>query len=296
MALSFRTFNDLNVLIANSLDRIGALKFDAIIGIPRSGSIPASLIATHMQRPVADLNYFLETGQACGRSGTFSNEPIRRILLVDDTVNKGRAMNRAVQLIKTKRPKVEIIRFAVWGPYQLDDPKSVVDVWLQDLKGPRVFQWNLWKHIRGPRWFYDMDGVLCRDPRKDENDDGSKYLEFIKTAEPLFLPTRPIGHIVTARLEKYRQPTVEWLKRHGVEFQSLSMMQHSTKAERMAAGNRGGWKALIVNAMDTGEFKKELFIESSPKQAGIIARETGLQVFCTSTQTVFRPDQTKEQP
>ncbi len=59
------------------------------------------------------------------------------------------------------------------------------------------------------------------------------------------------------------------------------MMQFKTKAERMAHGGRGQWKAGIVKQIGA-----EFFIESCPKQAGIIAREAGVPVWCVGTQAL----------
>ena len=69
----------------------------------------------------------------------------------------------------------------------------------------------------------------------------------------------------------------------GVEFEALHMMPFPTKADRMAAmkanGGRGGWKARKAR-----EIGVEMFVESCPKQAAIIAREAQIPVFCTATQ------------
>lgn len=274
--LNIRSVADLSRAIATNLHRIDRSKFDIIVGIPRSGMIPASIIATSLQLPLADIHGFRE-GIASGPSGA-RVAPGRRVLLVDDSCNKGRAMARAVATIRGQAK--QITRLCVYGPYQVD-PKDVIDIALEDCHGPRIFGWNLWKHIRLPRWGFDFDGVFCRDPEKAENDDGPRYGEFLNGAEPLFLPKRPIGHIVTGRLEKYRAETEDWLRRHGVQFEGLHMMPFATKAERMAAGNRGGWKAGVVR-----ELGVEMFIESCPKQAGIIAREAGVPVWCTRTQSL----------
>ena len=59
----------------------------------------------------------------------------------------------------------------------------------------------------------DFDGVLCRDPTEEENDDGDKYRYFIANVEPIFKPSVEIGWIVTSRLEKYRDLTENWLKK-----------------------------------------------------------------------------------
>lgn len=272
--LNVRSVTDLNRAIVANLHRIDRSKFDAVVGIPRSGMIPASLIATHLQLPLADQSVF--AGMARGRSGKAVGG-VRRILLVDDSCNKGSAMAKAVAALPSG---LKVTRLVVFGPYR-EECRQAVDLWFEDCPGPRVFQWNMAKHIRLERWAIDFDGVLCRDPTKEENDDGPRYERFLERAEPLFLPQRPVGHIVTARLEKYRGLTEAWLARHNVAFGGLHMMPYATKAERMAAGGRGQWKAGIVKNLGV-----EFFIESDPKQAGIIARGTGLPVWCFRTQAL----------
>lgn len=271
--LNVRSVADLNRAIVANLHRIDRAAFDVVVGIPRSGMIPSSLLATHLQMPLSDVETFAR-GQAFGRSGALL-EAGARVLLVDDTSNRGGAMARAVARIKSRAST--ITRCAVYGPYR--DDFSIIDLFFEECPGPRAFQWNMWKHRRLARWGFDLDGVISRDPTKDENDDGESYLRFMREAEPVFLPARPIGHIVTCRLEKYREATLAQLKRYGVQCEGLHMMPYASKAERMAAGGRGQWKAGIVKALAV-----EFFIESDPKQAGIIAREAGIPVWCTKTQ------------
>ena len=276
-----RTVADMAATIACNLHRIDRNAYDCIVGIPRSGMLPASIIATSLQMPLASIDGY-RAGIVHGRSGR-PERAGRRILLVDDSCNKGRAMARAVAML----PKgTQYDRLAVYGPYQLEHPETACDIWFEIVRGPRVFAWNMMKHIRLTRWAFDMDGVLCRDPAKGENDDGRAYLKFIAEAEPMFLPQRPIGHIVTSRLERYRKPTMAWLARHGVEYASLTMLDLPDKRARMSAmkvdGGRGGWKAREAIRLGV-----EMMIESCPKQSAIIARTAGIPVFCTRTQGVF---------
>ena len=277
VSLNVRSFVDLNMAIVRNLHRIDRDSFDIVVGIPRSGLLVATLLATHMQKPLADVEGYV-TGQSYRRYNIRVSG--NRVLLVDDSSNKGRAMDWAVKRVKKRA--ASITRLVVYGPYQVVNPKEICDIWLEDCKGPRIFQWNMWKHIRLPRWSFDLDGVFCRDPTNEENDDGPKYQEFINTVRPLFIPERPIGHIITGRLEKYRDSTDKWLKKHGISYRAMHMMPFETKAERMAVGGRGHWKAKILT-----ELGSEFFIESNPKQAEIISRLSGRPVWCTSTQSVF---------
>ena len=277
--LNVRSVADLNRQIMDNLHRLDRSQFDIVCGIPRSGMLPATILATQLQLPLATVES-LTRGIVYGRSGERQTVTRPRVLLVDDTVNHGRAMAQAVKAIG---PLHKITRFCVFGPYR--GVPGLVDIYCETVQGPRAFEWNMQKHRRLPRWGFDFDGVLCRDPTKAENDDGPRYLRFLEQAEPLFLPKRPIGHIVTGRAEKYRPQTEDWLRRHGVEFQEMHMTPFHTKAERMDAmkfeGGRGGWKAGIVK-----ELGVEMFVESCPKQAGIIAREAGVPVWCTRTQAL----------
>lgn len=275
--LNFRSVADLNRQINLNLHRLDRSRFDLVVGIPRSGMLPATILATQLQLPLATVESFGSRGIVYGRSGERQSMTSARVLLVDDTVNHGRAMANAVKAVH--RHASQITRFCVFGPYR--GIEGLVDIFCETVRGPRAFEWNWAKHRRLARWGFDMDGALCRDPTKEENDDGSRYIQFMREAEPVWLPKRPIGHVVTCRLEKYRSETEGWLRRHGIEFQALHMMPFASKAERMAHGGRGAWKAGVVREIGT-----EFFIESCPKQAGIIAREAGIPVWCTRTQSL----------
>jgi orotate phosphoribosyltransferase len=118
-------------------------------------------------------------------------------------------------------------------------------------------------------------------------------MKFIRTAEVKFKPTQRIGYIVTARLEKYREETEAWLKRHGIDHGGLHMIDLPTKAARMEKGNRASFKAeryaaLTVQLREDGRDKPtELFVESNHGQARKISEITGKAVWCTDTQTFY---------
>jgi orotate phosphoribosyltransferase len=124
----------------------------------------------------------------------------------------------------------------------------------------------------------DIDGVLCRDPTEEENDDGPMYEDFLVNAEPLLIPSAPVGWLVTCRLEKYRDLTEQWLANHGVIYRELIMMDLPSKAARIAAGSHARFKAEVY-----ANTNAKLFIESSAWQAYEIANRTGKPVFCLET-------------
>jgi len=131
----------------------------------------------------------------------------------------------------------------------------------------------------------DIDGVLCRDPSPDENDDGERYKLFLSEVEPLFVPRQRVKYLVTNRLEKYRADTVAWLSKYEVRYDHLVMMDLATKEERVRTGNHAAQKAQVYVKSETA-----LFIESSLSQARAIASMSGKPVLCIENWSLVTPD------
>jgi len=170
--------------------------------------------------------------------------------------------------------------------YVSPESAALVDFYFAVCPNPRIFEWNLMHHQMLQSACVDLDGVLCCDPTPADNDDGIRYLEFVRNAKPLFIPTAPVGHVVTCRLEKYRAETVAWLARHNVRYNRLVMMQYATAAERVKAGRHAEYKAEVCRSANAS-----LFIESDQRQAGEIARLANVDVFCVGTRSMVRPSE-----
>lgn len=125
---------------------------------------------------------------------------------------------------------------------------------------------------------FDIDGVLCRDPAVDEDDGGERYATFLRTAEPLLVPTAPVDRIVTSRLERDRAVTEAWLAAHGVRHRRLEMLDLPTHEARLRP-----WVAERHKATALAASRARLFVESDPKQAKRIAALTGRAVLCLTT-------------
>ena len=124
----------------------------------------------------------------------------------------------------------------------------------------------------------DIDGVLCRDPTTQENDDGQQYISFLQSAERIFTPQRPVGYLVTSRLEKYRPETEQWLRRHNMQYKQLFMLDLPTREARIKMKAHAEFKSEVYSKTNA-----QLFIESSYRQAREIALRTGKPVLCLET-------------
>jgi orotate phosphoribosyltransferase len=164
---------------------------------------------------------------------------------------------------------------------------DMVDYFCEVLPTPRVFEWNIIHTAIAKDFCFDIDGVLCRDPTSEENDDGPRYEQFIKSVKPMLVPSHEVGWLVTCRLEKYRRMTEAWLAKHNIAYRELVMMDYPTKEARMAAGTYAPFKADVYRR--TGA---KLFIESSPRLTEQIAELSGQPVFCAATREMVYPGST----
>jgi uncharacterized HAD superfamily protein/orotate phosphoribosyltransferase len=261
---------------------------DLVVGIPRSGMIPAYLIGLFLNRLVVDLETFLNDGPAPGhgarRIGAEIASPLdaRHVLLVDDSLASGASMKACIGRIGASRFAGRVTSCAV-----VVEPSMAarVDLHFVQMPQPRVFEWNAFHHPYVEMSCFDLDGLLCADPTPQENDDGSRYRAFLRSTPPLFRPTRRIGHIVSARLEKYRPETEAWLAAHGIGYGALHLIDLPSRAERMRLGTHHRHKARVFR-----ESGSVLFYESDPDQAQEIARLAGKPVLCVADMDLRLPD------
>lgn len=274
--MNYRTFTDLNQAILKGLPKVPR-DIDLIVGIPRSGMMPANLLALYLNKPYTDIHSFINGHiyTAGERAQFFEAKGHRKILVVDDSVASGGALKKSKQLLTGSSKEYEYLFCAV---YVAPGKEQTVDISFETVPLPRYFQWNIFNHTDLEKSCFDIDGVLCVDPTPEQNDDGPRYLDFIINAPPLFIPGSRIGALVTSRLEKYRPETEAWLAQQGIKYNKLIMLDLPDKEARMRANNHATFKAETYRS---GIYK--LFIESSLSQAHDINRLTGKPVFCTET-------------
>lgn len=273
--MNYRNITDLNNIILKRLNIIPR-DFDLIVGVPRSGMLPANLLSLYLNRPYTDIHSFLNGHiyKAGARSQFFDISEFKKILVVDDSIASGSAMVEVKESLKHLESKFDIKYCAV---YIIPGKEKMVDYFFEIVPLPRYFQWNILNHTTLEKACFDIDGVLCADPMPEQNDDGPKYIDFILNAPPLFIPGSKIGTIVTSRLEKYRKETETWLKANNIKYNDLVMLDLPDMAARQRANNHGDHKAKAYMAKPY-----VLFIESEYHQAVEINRLSKKPVLCTA--------------
>lgn len=284
--MNFKTFADLNSTIFSHIHELPK-DIDLVAGIPRSGLLAANIIALYLNLPLTDINSLAE-GRMLPASTTHrqrdgwiaSPSEARKILVVDDSIYSGSSLNSARDKLKGTEFSGRSVFMAV---YALKESRELADVFFEVVDGPRMFEWNYLHHMGLGTACFDIDGVLCPDPTEEQNDDGEKYISFIRNAAARFVPTYEIGCLVTTRLEKYRADTEYWLKKNNIRYKNLIMMDFATKEERIRSGSHGRFKAEHYRRIKDAD----IFIESNAGQAEEIAELSGKLVFCTDTHKVY---------
>ena len=280
--INYRSVEDLNRVIKNNLHTIPEVC--AIVGIPRSGMLPATLLALYLGKPVIMADQLFTGGQVWDLTNRFkisvSATKDKPLLVIDDSCDSGNAMALVKDRINTFIKNGKFLYSAV---YVTEKGKNHVDFYFEQVEQPRVFEWNILDHNILTKACVDLDGVLCRDPTDEENDDGERYRAFLRDAEVKFVPHYEINSIVSCRLEKYRPETEIWLKRHGIKYKNLFLLNVPDAKTRQLLGAYSQYKADIYKALDT-----QLFIESDPLQASVINNLSKKPVYCLSDNIFYK--------
>ncbi|MBK60381.1 MAG: phosphoribosyltransferase [Pseudomonas sp.] len=287
--MNYRSLNDLSRLSTECASKIPN-DVELIVGIPRSGMLVASIIALKQNLPLTDLYSFLRNDDLKkGNTRTYKHAELvkprdaKKILLVDDSISSAKSMRAADEQVRAVYGG-QVLTMAVFAERH---NRHHVDMYLELVEQPRVFEWNIMHHPFLAQACLDIDGVLCVDPTNEENDDGPNYREFLSCTRPLFIPSVKVAHLVTSRLEKYRAETEEWLQRNGVQYGTLHMLDLPTAEERRRLNIHHKFKAEVY----ANQPLTRLFVESEVRQAVEIMKLSRKPVYCIETNEMYVPGQ-----
>jgi uncharacterized HAD superfamily protein/hypoxanthine phosphoribosyltransferase len=260
--------------------------FDIVVGIPRSGLIPAAYLALKRNIRYVEFEHFLQDPDKAVASAIvrkinplFGKEVGNRVLIVDDSAGKD---CNTIRHFKAKLDKHSAYDIS-FGVVYAEATNPELHFFHRLLSKPRIFEWNVFRHYILGHSLLDIDGVVCEDWTGKETDNDSVYLNHVRNVRPLHVPQLPVLGFVTGRLEKYRDHTNNWLLRHDIRYQQLHMYDAETPAQRRQAGDAAIRKAQVYSSYP----RAKLFIESSYSQATKIFEITRKPVLCIDTMTMF---------
>ncbi|MFC0710508.1 phosphoribosyltransferase family protein [Azorhizophilus paspali] len=283
--MNFISYAALSDDIRGNLHRLHDRRIDLVVGIPRSGMIPAYMIALYLNLGCLDLESFCRNESPANGGTRSPGKPLARawdaqtVLLVDDSIASGKSMRAAVERLPEAFAG-KVIRLAV---YSSSMAPAEVDLHFRHLGWPRLFEWNIYHHGILVRTCIDIDGVLCMGQTPEQNRDRERYLDYLCNAKPLILPSGRVHSIVSGRPEAYRQETEAWLEKHGIRYERLVLLGPAEHEDGFAAPCGPGKSAYY-----RAESGLDLFLEGDPDQALDIARATGKPVFCVGNNRIYQ--------
>lgn len=268
----FRSFNDLNRDIREKLLPVLPRNIGTVYGIPRSGMLPASIIATAIGARLGVLGGPSFIG---ARQKNFAFDGGDKILVVDDSVHHGRAIASA---------RAEMERFTngyyTCAIYAHARSAHLVDFFADVLDHPRIFEWNFSGIKAAGGFCWSMDGVICTwasGPRARRPETANDF----SSAMPLYLPQIQVRAIVVEREERWRAKTEAWLAKYGVVYEELIMLPDSTSIRR------SGYSTAKYKAECLAETGCELLVEGRDRVARHAARIAGRQVLSVESMTLY---------
>lgn len=259
--MQYRNLTNLSSKIRENIWRIP--KVDAVVGIPRSGMIAASMIATLTNQPLLCASELFKSSFPLKpkHGGRWENMGWpETVLLVDDSISGGQTMKRVAEQIRNQHSSTVITRLAVFR--KPDSPDICIS--FETVPGPRLFEWNWFRHPYIKRAVLDIDGVISTPTKPGWREQGY----------PLWIPKYKVRAVATGRWEDDRVATEAWLAKHGVRYGKLYMSNKDQHARTTKV------KAML----ETGAM---WMVESSDKQARYIHVRTGKPVLCTDTNTMI---------
>ena len=253
---------------------------DAIIGVPRSGMLPAGIIATTLHFPLYSISKHGVI--SCGSGNRFkdSEQDFKHALVIDDTVCRGSAMKRTKGYIDGGKHSWQYTTACI---YASPGHQHHVDIACKQLDDPHYLEWNFFNSGFVRTAAFDIDGILCPDVPRGHDDDGPKYLEYLENAPVKYAIRNGVANtLITARLEKYRAVTESWLEKQGIRFRRLVMGPWQNNRERAADGEVVQYKADAYRRS-----RCSVFVESDDCIASRVAKLTKKPVICPATERVY---------
>lgn len=247
------------LLINHEWAKILPKDIDCVIGIPRLGLISGTMAATYLGKRLTTPDLMLLKKDLKGEEIKF---PLSKILLVDDSITRGNTIMKVKASLQEEMPNTEIILAAPFvSPALAKTIKYKIAV-----KEFMVFESDLADNPNG-EVAVDIDGVLCRNPTEEDTKDDVALERFYQNAVSLFSPNYRIKIIASARREKFRKVTEEWLKQNNISYEYLLLKSDEKEGVDVK-----------INAVR--KFKPFFFLESNKAEAQKIFKETGCRVIC----------------
>jgi len=272
--MHYRSFADMSRTIEAKARKLPA-DIDLIVGIPRSGLFPASMISLLRNVPLADLDGFLDgrilSAGRTRRNANFDRDigSFKKVLVVDDSILSGGSMQEARQKISAARLAANVCFCAIYSDAETH-PRA--DIVLESVPAPRMFQWNVFHHPLLAQSCVDLDELILP-PRTSKTSLDTLALD---AWTPVCVPTKPVKHLVTSYPSTAQAEVEAYLGRLEIRYERLWMQDGQDDAIEH--------KARVYRETDA-----MVLLTSRDETAAHVAKEARRPVLSLQSQLVVQP-------
>lgn len=293
--IPYITYNDMIKDIKENMWKIPK-DIDGVIAIPRSGILPASIIALYFNVPLTTVNIFKESKTPkesflnFGGGGRFSKmisekREFKKFLVVDDTYYYGNSIKRNKEILSDFDYDFYYCALYLEGNYNENVIflKDVREIRKLSKIGINLYEWNIFSHQVVHKFLFDIDGVIFYEPPADTNKEA--YEKYIKNPilkhKVIDIGNLPIDFL-TYRLVKYQKETYDSLVNNDIKVGKLHMFNAQTIEERNKIPSYQ-FKAYFYKSHD----EYLLYVESDDYQAKMIHNISGKPVFSVEKNCIY---------
>lgn len=276
--MNYKTYSDLSRDIKKNLHLLRNKDYDLVVGIPRSGMIPAYMLALELNLDCTSLPSFLKNARlerGKTRNSKFNltfPSQATNILLVDDSIASGGSLKSALHSLPDE-VKSKVTTIAIYSSIK---NRTDVDIYLIYLPNLRVFEWNIFHHPGLSLSCLDMDGLLLEIPEGIDHFNEKDFVNYLGNLSAGIRPGYKLHSLITNLGERFKKQTVEWLSQNNILYDNLVMLNQPS-----------------INYKEKAQYYKKqkliLFLQNNSLQAQFICNTSAKPVYCYENNSVLKP-------
>ena len=281
--MQFRSYSDLARAVSSNLSRVPS-DVDLIVGIPRSGLIPASVVSLGLNLPMTDIEGLLAGRLAVTRltrrigCGALAVRDCSHALVLDDSIYTGSTLAVIKERIRAAQLPLRVTYAAV---YATPESAAAVDLFFEVCPRPRVFEWHYLHHHVLATALIALDGVLGVDSQLFNAASSTERASYLAGLQPRVRPTARILGFVTDCVSAGQADLQAWLQRHGITFQHLILRDRVPRRSSDSLAH----KARAYRR----ETRATLFLDGSSGDGQRIASRSGKPVIDVRERVLYEP-------
>lgn len=221
--MNFKTYADLINDIKKNLFLIKSKDFDLVVGIPRSGMVPAYMISLELNIDCTSLPSFLknvELTRGKTRNSRYNLSyawDASKILLVDDSIASGGSLQSSMEKIPPEL-KSKITTLAIYSSIK---KRTDVDFYFSYVPNQRIFEWNIFHHPGLSLSCLDIDDLLIDLPKGFYSYNDEQQGNYFKSVIPNIFPSLKLHTLITNLGEKHKIHLEDFLQRNKILYHQI---------------------------------------------------------------------------